>query len=330
MKKTILILFLSIALVFLVINYAYMDNGVKWEEEWPNAIKIGTSTIGGGFYMGGSAIANVLAKVYPKLDVTVEETKASVHNIQLMENDSIDLGMATTDTTWEAWNGKGDFEGKEYRNFRILMPAWSAPYLWATLEKYSDINSVRDFAGKKIVPVRKGSATDVFARKVLETLNIDAEVLNIASADAVQSLKIGTIQGFVQAHPSTAMQDLAMTIPTKMLGLSGKDAEIFIKEHPEFNYPLTVPAGYYKGQDEELNTVGMYDLIIVRADLPEDLVYAIVKAVYENADIVKDTWPIMAKEMQPEYLKVLGVPLHPGSVKYYKEIGVEIPQKLIY
>jgi TRAP transporter TAXI family solute receptor len=290
-----------------------------WKEGWPRTIRIGAAPPGGGFYMAASAIANVLSEVF-KIEVIVEQTKASVHNIKLMEEGYIELGMATTDTTWEAWYGKGEFE-KEYRGFRVLMPGWPGPYMFVTLEKYG-IKSIWDFNGKRVSALSLGSATDVFVRKVFSTLKINATIVNLAPSDSIEALKAGAIQGFAIGHPAPSVVELARTEKVRIITLSGKDAEIFLQEHPEYTYPLTIPAGYYYPEQPELPAVGMYNIVIVRADLPEDLVYTILKALYSRVDIINATWPAMAKGMSPENVKLMKAPLHPGAERFYRELGV--------
>jgi len=292
---------------------------LEWKEGWPRTIRIGAAAPGGGFYMAASAIANVLSEVF-KIEVIVEQTKASVHNIKLMEEGSIELGMTTTDTTWEAWYGKGGFT-KEYRGFRILMPGWPGPYMFVTLEKYG-IRSIRDFNGKTFSALTPGSATDVFVRKVFSTLKINATIVNLSPSDTTEALKSGVIQGFGIGHPAPSVVELARTEKVKILTLSGEDAEIFLREHPEFTYPLTIPAGYYYPEQPKLLAVGMYNLVIVKADLPEDLVYTILKALYSHVNIINATWPAMAIGMSPENVKFINVPLHPGAEKFYRELGV--------
>ena len=291
MKKN---LFLMILVVILLVVFSGTALMVE-NENWPNKIRIGTASIGGGFYMGGSSIANVLKKVFPDKEIVVEQTKASIHNIKLVQAGDIEIGMATTDTTYEAWYGKGTFNGVEYRGFRLLMPAWPVPYMFVTLEK-NKVDSVKEFT-KKWSGNNKGSGTDAYTRKVFEALGVKAGIINLTTGDGVQALKNGIIQGFTLGHPATAVQDLSMSTKVQIFGLMGNEAEEFMKVHPEFTYPLTLPAGSYKGQDEELTVVGMYDVVIVNKDLPEDFVYTILKYMYDHADLVKDTWPIMAKGM---------------------------------
>ena len=294
-------------------------------ENWPNKIRIGTASIGGGFYMGGSSIANVLKELFPEKEIVVEQTKASVHNIKLAQAADIEIGMATTDTTYEAWYGKGPFEGEEYRGFRLLMPAWPVPYMFVTK---GEENSVKDFT-QKWSAITKGSATDVFTRKAFGLFEVKSNIINLTVGDSAQALKNGTIQGFSIGHPNTAVKDLAMSAKVNIFGLMNGEAEEFMKAHPEFTYPLTIEAGSYKGQDEDLTVVGMYDVVVVNKDLPDDFVYTILKAMYDHIDIVEATWPAMAKGMSYENIDLLGVPLHPGAIKYYKEVGVDIPEKLL-
>jgi len=107
------------------------------------------------------------------------------------------------------------------------------------------------------------------------------------------------------------------------------DKKAFIKLHPEYTYPITIPAGYYKGKDEPSEAVGFYVVFITRDDLPEDMIYTVLKAMYKHIDIVKATWPTTEKIMKSDAIKAISAPLHKGSIKYYREVGSEIQEKAI-
>ena len=321
------ILILSILMLSIILTGYMAEEKLVWNEKWPTKIRIGAAAIGGGFYMGASAFANVLKEEFPELEVIVEQTKASVHNIKLIEADEVEFAMCTTDTIFEARIAQGDnWEGKEYRGARIFMPTWVDSSTWVTLKK-TGITDITQFTGN-FSGMTKGSQCDAYTHKVFETFGIKAKIVNLSPADSILSLTTGTIQGFTLGHPATVTSELALTNDIQLIEITKEQGEYFIKKHPEYIYPQTIPGGYYKGVDEPVVTFGDYDILIVRDDLPEDMVYTVLKAMYKHQEIVEATWPIFGKDMKDRdvVVKTLGSPFHKGSIRYYKEVGVELSE----
>jgi hypothetical protein len=301
------------------------EEKLVWNEKWPTKIRIGAAAIGGVFYMGASAFANVLKEEFPELEVIVEQTKAAVHNVKLMEANEIEFAMCTTDTTYQAWNAQGlEWEGKEYKGFRIFMPTWASTMDWVTLKK-TGITDITQFTGK-FAAYTKGSMIDVFTHKLFETLGIKAQIVNLSPEDIKLSLQIGTIEGYALGIGGTITQELALTNDIRLIQITKEQGESFTKKYPEYVYPVSMPGEYY-GVDEPVNVIGYFCALIVRDDLPEDMVYTVLKAVYKHQEIVEATWPMFGKGMKDlGIVKLLGSPFHKGSIRYYKEIGVELSE----
>jgi hypothetical protein len=303
------------------------EEKLVWNEKWPTKIRIGAGGVGGGFYMAASAFANVLKEEFPELEVIVEQTKASVHNIKLMEANEVEFAMCTPDTTYEAWTAQGSqWEGKEYKGARIVMPAWLDAMIFVTLKKIG-ITDITQFTGN-FSALGKGSQCDIFMHKVFETFGNKVQIVNLSPEDSVLALQVGSIEGFILGHPSPAVSELALTNDIQIINITKEQAEYFLKKHPEYSYPATVPGGFYKGLDESISVFGAYDIIIARDDLPEDMVYTVLKAMYKHQEIVEETWPIFGKGMKDlSSVKLSGsTPFHKGSIRYYKEIGVELSE----
>ena len=330
--KRILCILILITLILSVTLVGYMtEEKLEWNEDWPTKIRIGTSKIGGNAYMWGSTLANVLKEEFPQLDVVIEQSSSSVGNVKLTKIGDIEFGTSTTDTAYDAWNGvEGkSFKGEKYQSFRILMTMTPSPTMWVSLKK-NDITNVKQFTGKFGGNI-KGSATHVMVQTVFKTLGVKAEIISLAITDSVQALRAGVINGYAIGSPNPATEELALQEDIRILGISGKDADTFLKSNPKYVYPLMIPGGRYKGLDENIEAVGMYTIFIARADLPEDMVYTVLKAWYKHPEILKATWPVLVEGTNPVNVKSISsfAPLHKGSIKYYKEIGAEIGEKAI-
>ena len=330
MKRILIIFFQICIIVILLTSLCAMASEKKWKDTWPKEIRIGSGSLGGVSYMIGSAVANSIKEEFPDVNITVEETKASFHNITLVNAKEVEIGTTCTDATWEAWYGGSAFEGQKLRNFGAILLSMPAPLMFVTL-RGSGINSLADYNNQRYGAIGKGGSVAIFLDKVFKALDINVTSVYLNIGDSVQALKNGFIKGLTLAHPATAIQELALVGDVKWLQITKEEGEKILQSHPEYSYPLIVPAGYYKGQDEDLILAGLYNSIIVRDDLPEDLVYSIVEALFKHIDVIKATCPLMAQGMLPlENVKLLTTPLHPGALKYYKEAGIEIPEKLIF
>ena len=290
------ILILSILMLSIILTGYMAEEKLVWNEKWPTKIRIGAAAIGGGFYMGASAFANVLKEEFPELEVIVEQTKASVHNIKLIEANELEFAMCTDNNVYEAWIGQGVYEGKEYKGVRIFMPVSIGLKEWVTLKK-TGITDITQFTGM-FSGLTKGSEIDNSVHLLFETLGIKAKIVNLGPADSIQALRIGSIEGYCLGHPNTTTSELAITDDIRLIEITKEQGEYFIKKHPEYIYPQTIPGGYYKGVDEPVVTFGDYDILIVRDDLPEDMVYTVLKAVYKHQETVEATWPIFGKSMK--------------------------------
>jgi len=328
MKKILIITLLVIYAVFSIALIGFSK--VEWKENWPNPVRIGAATIGGGFYMGASAFANVLNEEFSGVEIVVEQTKASLHNTRLIEANQIEFGMNVTPVAWQAWNAAGDFE-EEHRNFRILTPCWPGMEAFFTLEG-SGIDTLDDLEGKKVSALTRGSHTDSFVRTLFNELNIEADINNLTASDARNALENGLIDALSMGHPSPIMQELSMTKEIKLIPVSGDIIEEYQKNHPEDLYDQIIPAGYYSGVEEDTYTIGNYNILMARVDLPEDCVYSVTKALYENIDLVRSTAPQFARQLEnlENIANAVTTPLHNGAIKYYEEVGVEIPKELKY
>lgn len=290
-------------------------------------LSIGAASPGGGFHQGATALSTVVNEKLPNLKTSVEVTGASKNNVELMQAGEIELGLSSTEVAWEAYNGKFTFDGTKFDKLRTLFPGWPGVYMFITL-KDSGINSVKDLEGKKFSSGPKGSANEVFSERVFQSLGVKPSIVNLPNSDAADALKDGTIDGFALAWPTSAVTELETTHELKIVMLTEEEKAKFLENNPPYPW-LAIPKGTYKALPEETKNFGLYNLFIVRDDIPEDVVYNIVKTAYENMKTIEQTYPQMAKGMVFENIGETTIPYHPGAIKYFQEQGVTIPEALM-
>lgn len=299
-------------------------------EDWPETISIGAATPGGGMFVAASAVANVLQREFPEIVTTVEVTGAAVENSQLLQAGEVEMGMITTEIAWEAYNAEGVFADKpEHKRLRTLFPGYSNVFVLVT-DKDNGINSIEELDKKIIATGSTGSANQQFGDRVAKAAGIEPNVQGLRTTDAVEALKNKQIAAYVVGLPnSTTVEHERATGKTQILVLEGEAFTRFEELYPQY-LKLQLPLNYLDCITEAKPAFGCFINVHVAEDLPEDFVYEVVKALYENRQtIIKDTNPAMAENMDLENISMATVPYHPGSIKYFLEQGYKVPDHLL-
>lgn len=296
----------------------------------PARLLLGTSSVGGTYYVWGGGWAKIMNSKVPGVDISVEVTGGPTSNMQLIQDGQMELGFVTGFLAAEGYNGEGwaKEQGKKFDEMRAIFPMYSS-----VLHIYSiqgkGITSIYDFKGKHVSVGAPGSTSDIAGRAILKVLGIEPrEISSLPTGAAVDGLRDGTIDaGFaVTGVPGPFMLDLETTHKVQHIGLSKEDMAKILKELPYSEG--VIPKGTYKHQTEDTPVITFWNFAVADKDLPEDLIYNLVKATFENqADLI--AVDPTAKQTVAENIKYSPIPLHPGALKYYKEIGIAIDSKLV-
>jgi hypothetical protein len=295
---------------------------------WLESLTIGTAAPGGTYIVYGAGLAKLLTEVLGVV-VTAQSTQGPDQNIVLMESGQAKLGMVTMGPALQGWNGTGEWtHGKKYRAMRAIFPMFDTPF-YLVVQKNSGIRSVADMAGKRIGIGPRGGTGGTYYPAVFKTLSIDLTVRNSAWSEAGTQLQQNQLDivGCALGIPFPFLVALEKQVPLETVAFTADEIATLRKAMPELS-PSTVPAGTYSFQKSDYQTVGMYNFAVAHKDLSDDLVYAIVKAVFENHDRLVAVHS-SAKETIAANISHNGfLPFHPGAVRYYREIGVAIPDNL--
>jgi hypothetical protein len=262
---------------------------------------------------------------------TAEVTGASVENMGLIMRGDADLALVLADTAYQAYTGTGDFEGRQIENTRALASVYPNAVQLVTLTE-SDIHSIADLAGKRVSVGAPGSGTELNARALLEANGVSysdftPQRLNFnETADAIRDGDIDA--GFWSVGPPTSsILNLAATRDIRLIGLS--DEEIANAQEVEAVFaPYELAAGMYDGMDEAVQTIGIPNVLVVNADMDEELAYQLTQLLFENTDELIAVHPA-ANDTTVEFtMNSTPVPLHPGALRYFEEVGAEIPDRL--
>ncbi|UXZ54722.1 TAXI family TRAP transporter solute-binding subunit [Halomonas sp. 7T] len=294
-------------------------------------LSIATGGTGGVYYPIGGGFAEMINNHIEGAQATAEVTGASVENMGLIMRGDADLALVLADTAYQAYTGTGDFESRQIENTRALASVYPNAVQLVTLAE-SDIHTIADLAGKRVSVGAPGSGTELNARAVLEANGVSYEDftpqrLNFnETADAIRDGDIDA--GFWSVGPPTSsILNLAATRDIRLIGLS--DEEIAnAQETVEVFAPYELAAGMYDGMDEAVQTIGIPNVLVVNADMDEELAYQLTQLLFENTDELIAVHPA-ANDTTVEFtMNSTPVPLHPGAIRYFEEVGAEIPDRL--
>jgi len=287
---------------------------------------LATGGLAGTYYPIGAAIASIIDKFVPGVELNVESTGASVANLNMLREGDVDFIMGAANTQYSAYYGEAPFDkDKVVKNVRGITSLFPETIHLMT-RKGSGIKSLYDIKGKRIVVGAPGSGTERTVKLLLSMYGItydDIEEQFLAVSQGVAALKDRNLDGvFIMAgFPISAVIDAAVSMELYLVPLDKKVCEKFLEEIP-FLQTSIIPAGLYEGVNEDVFSIASPALLSVAEDVSEEIVYKITKAIFEHLDIL---WAAhnQAKNIKLENAtRAMSIPLHPGAEKYYKEVGL--------
>jgi len=294
-------------------------------------ISIGTGGTGGIYYPYGGGVAEIWSKNVKGVRAVAEVTGASVENVKLAHKGETVIGEVMGDVAVAGYNGLSKFKGKKHN---ILSMAIMYPNLLqvVTLKK-SGITNIEQVQGKKISTGSPGSGTNFMAEAVLKALDIplssfkDSRLSFTESANALRDNTIAV--GVWSVGPGTSsILDLSTTHDVNILGFTPEQTQKILAAKDTYA-SVDLSGGIYKGVDKPVSTIGVWNVMICQKSLDTDLVYKLVKALYENNDYLMKIHPSAAYTTPENTVKYSSIPLHPGTIKYLKEKGIDVPERLI-
>jgi TRAP transporter TAXI family solute receptor len=294
-------------------------------------LSIATGGTGGVYYPMGGGLAEVINNHVEGFQATAEVTGASVENMGLIATGDADLAIGLADTVQQAYSGTGRFEGQQLSMLRAVGSLY-ANMLHVVVPADSDIQSVADLAGMRVSVGAPGSGTEVNAQALLGAAGLtydDIEEQRLNFNETADALANGDIDaGFWSVGaPTSSILNLATTNDIRILSLSDELIAAADEADPTFA-PTTLPAGTYEGQDEDVATLGIPNVLVVSSEMDADTVYAITKAMYENIADMQAVHPA-ANETTVEFsMSATPIPLHEGALRYFEEVGAEVPDAL--
>ncbi|MFP1632024.1 TAXI family TRAP transporter solute-binding subunit [Zhengella sp. ZM62] len=292
-------------------------------------ISIGTGGVTGVYYPTGGAICRLVNKNRKEHGIrcSVESTGGSVYNINTVRAGELEFGVAQSDWQYHAYNGTSKFEDQgAWEGERAVFSVHPEPFTLIVREG-SGIAKFEDLKGKKVNVGNPGSGQRATMEVVMDAFGITMDDFALAAelkgSEMAQALCDGKIDAMIYTigHPAAAITEAATTCDVNLVSVEGDPITKLVEENPYYR-TATIPGGTYKGTDEDVTTFGVGATFITSADVSEEVVYTVVKAVFDNFDDFKKLHPAFSNLKEEEMIKDgLSAPLHDGAVKYYKERG---------
>lgn len=290
---------------------------------------IATGPTAGVYYPMGGGMADLLTKFVPSLNVTAGTTAGSVANLQLMQNKKADVALSMADASWDAFKGQHKFQAGAVP-VRALMVLYPNRMHVVTVEG-TGINKFTDLKGKRVSTGAVNSATEVMAARLTEAHGMtfkDFTQERLDPGKSVDAIKDKKLDAFfwVGGVPTAAVTELAAT-PGLKLKLIDHDEGVAVmnKTYGPLYVRDTIPAKAYPGQDQPTRIATVWNVLIARADISDQVAYDIVKTLFERKADMERVHPESRNfDLKYQTNAAAVIPFHPGAAKYFAERGVKL------
>jgi TRAP transporter TAXI family solute receptor len=302
--------------------------------------RIGTGGVAGTYYPIGGLIADIISNPpgarpcdkggscgVPGLVAIAQSSNGSVANVDAIASGALESGFVQSDVAYWAHTGTGIYEGQgQIENLRAITNLYPESVHIAA-RKGAGIQSVRDLKGKRVSLDEPGSGTLVDARMILAAFGLSEDDLSptyLKPNRAAALMEEGQLDAFfiVAGYPTGSVEDLCASAGCELVPIAGAEAEAVIARYPFFAKDV-IPAGTYEGVGQT-DTLSVGAQWVVGAEIDEDLVYGITKALWhDNARALLDTGHVKGRAITlSTALDGIAIPLHPGAERYYREAGL--------
>ncbi len=291
-------------------------------------VSIGTGGVTGVYYPTGGAICRLVNKKRKEHGIrcSAESTGGSIYNINTIRANELEFGVAQSDWQYHAYNGTSKFaEAGKFEKLRSVFSVHAEP-VTVIARADAKVQNITDLKGKRLNIGNPGSGTRGTWDVLEETLGWKRSDLALAaemkSAETGAAVCDGKIDGYfwLVGHPSALTQESLASCDANLVNVDTPEIDKLVADKPYYR-KATIPANMYNNK-EDITTFGVGATFVTSSDVPEEVVYVIVQAVFENFDQFKKLHPAFANLKAQEMIRdSLSAPLHAGAMKYYKEKG---------
>ena len=289
-------------------------------EQFVNILTGGTS---GVYYPMGNALSSIFGKAMPEARVTVQATKASVENLNLLQAGRGELAFTLGDSLTQAWDGVEEAGYKAPLKKLRTMAAIYPNYIQIVATADSGIKTLADLKGKRVSVGAPKSGTELNARAIFKAAGLsysDMKIQYLPFGESVELLKNKQLDATLQSAGLgvSSLRDLASGEDIVIVPIS---AEVIAKTGDPAYLASMVPANTYRGQAADVPTAAVRNFLVTHEGVSEAVVYAMTKSMFANMGDLQAAHAA-AREIIPDQAAKSPIPLHPGAAKYYREVGL--------
>jgi TRAP transporter TAXI family solute receptor len=288
-------------------------------------INVLTGGQAGVYYPLGVALSQIYNKAVPDAKATVQSTKASVENLNLLQAGRGELAFTLGDSLSDAWKGIEDAGYKTKLDKLRTVAGIYSNYVQIVASEDSGIKTLADLKGKRISVGAPRSGTELNARAILKAAGLSysdfSKVEYLSFAESVELMKNRQLDVTLQSAGLgvASIRDLSTSIKIVVVPIP---ADVVAKVGDAAYSASTIPANTYTGQNAAVPTAAIKNFLVTHTGVPNDIVYAMTKATFDNLDILVAAHSAAKGIVRDEAIKSLPVPLHPGAERYYREVGL--------
>ena len=293
-------------------------------------ITLGTGAVTGVYYPAGGAICRLVNQERKEhgLRCFVESTGGSMYNLNALRDGELDVGIVQSDWQSDAYQGRGVFaDGPPFKNLRSLFSLHSEMFT-LVVAKNSGIQSFAGLKGKRVNIGDPGSGMRATMQDLMQEFNFTknsfAKVSELRPMEASQALCAGHIDAmvFTAGHPNGLVQEMTGNCGARLVPVEGKQVNNLLNTHPYYAR-TSVPGHMYKANPKPVNTFGVKATVVTTADVSDEKIYALTKAVFDDFDTFRTLHFVFAT-LEPKRMVKAGLtaPLHPGALRFYQEVGL--------
>jgi len=293
-------------------------------------VTIGTGGVTGVYYATGGSICRLMNKNRKEHGIrcSVESTGGSVYNLNMIALGELDMGVCQSNWQYAAYHGTSKFkDAGPNKDLRAIFSVHPEPFT-VVARADSGIKEFKDLKGKRVNIGNPGSGQRGTMEVVMKAYGWTKADFKLASelksAEHSKALCDNKIDAFVFTigHPSGNIKEATTSCDSILINVTGPEIDKLVAENAYYR-TATIPGGMYRGTDTDTITFGVGATFVTSAKVPEDVIYNVVKAVFENFDQFKKLHPAFKVLKKEEMIKDgLSAPLHKGAIKYYKEAGL--------